>query len=616
MKKFRLRLSLRYKLLFVLTSLPSICLALYMLMATDLFQKYMVSYVYDSSVTVSRSVATQTRIELQALFDSLRPICESFDPVKRDFSDLGKLLFTKHPHVRALVLFEKNPAGGFDQIGSLTRDPQRDQEFVNHKSTIESLRSEVASQISYMTELPSFPGSVGISFRVGEANDPHGAVVVVLYSSEDLMNNFENTDSLYRTFLAKKTGDVVIGYKHSLGLEGLTHRLNSPIPEGTAEMKGQDGQAYLVSYASTGFGDLMVVSAVNKKSALKAVEVLIIKSIVFFIALIASTVIVSVIASGRLTAQLRELYEATGKIAQGDFDVRVDNRSGDEIGGLAESFTYMAQEVKRLMSETAQKARMENELATVKTVQETLFPPAVSQFGPIEVVGHFEPASECGGDWWSYSRVGERVFLWIGDATGHGAPAALITSAARSAASVIEMIPDVSPSMGLRIMNHAIHETSKGKINMTFFLASLNLTTGEFSYANASHDPPYLMRRKAGAPLGRKDLVPLMESNGPRLGEQPDVVFQETTLQLSPGDLIFFYTDGIMDIQNPKLEKWGERTFLRTLVSAANFNGGIFDKVAQVRKVAMDYRQEADLIDDVTMFMVEYNPAREQRAAS
>src|SRR5205823_2940179 len=116
-----------------------------------------------------------------------------------------------------------------------------------------------------------------------------------------------------------------------------------------------------------------------------------------------------------------------------------------EVGGLAESFNYMAAEVSRLMSETAEKARMQSELATVKTVQETLFPASQSQFGPIRIKGHFEPASECGGDWWNYSRVEDKIFLWIGDATGHGAPAALITGAACSAAAVIEGLPDMSP---------------------------------------------------------------------------------------------------------------------------------------------------------------------------
>ena len=187
-----------------------------------------------------------------------------------------------------------------------------------------------------------------------------------------------------------------------------------------------------MSYSRLGLSDIVVISTVSMNKALKAVDVLIKKSALFFIALIASTLLISLFASSQLTSALRELFEATAKIAQGDFSVRVLVRSKDEVGGLAESFNWMAEKVSHLMSETAEKARMENELATVKTVQETLFPADNLSDPRAQVVGHFQPASECGGDWWSYTLIGNKLYLWIGDATGHGAPAALITSAGQA----------------------------------------------------------------------------------------------------------------------------------------------------------------------------------------
>src|SRR5690606_30411398 len=148
--------------------------------------------------------------------------------------------------------------------------------------------------------------------------------------------------------------------------------------------------------------------------------------------------------------------------------------------------------------------------------------------------------SECGGDWWSYSRIGNKIFLYIGDATGHGAPAALITSAATSAAAVMETMPDITPGRALTILNRAIHQTSKGSIMMTFFVASIDLDNNTFTYSSASHDPPYLLRR-TGEKLGRKDLTPLNEVNGPRLGDRKDFIYDEASLEFNPGDLLFFY---------------------------------------------------------------------------
>ncbi len=108
------------------------------------------------------------------------------------------------------------------------------------------------------------------------------------------------------------------------------------------------------------------------------------------------------------------------------------------------NFNIMAAEVSRLLDQTAEKARMESELQTAKTVQETLFPETRAKIGPLAIAGYYEPASECGGDWWHYCQIGNKIFLWIGDATGHGAPAALITSAAKSASTIIERL-NISP---------------------------------------------------------------------------------------------------------------------------------------------------------------------------
>ncbi len=391
-----------------------------------------------------------------------------------------------------------------------------------------------------------------------------------LIKAEDFIGAFEGA-GLYASFVVNRTGSIAVGAMevatNDIGL--LKSVLSSKASEGTAEIKLSDGLTYLVSFANVGMGDLLVISKVDKSKALKAVEVLIAKSLLFFVSLLSVTLLISVFASNKLTSSLRELFEATNLVAKGDFSVRVVPRSNDEVGGLAESFNWMIGEVARHMESTAEKVRMEGELATVRTVQETLFPAAQSQFGPLAIRGHFEPASECGGDWWSYSRIGNRIFIYVGDATGHGAPAALITSAATSAAAVIETLPEVTPGRALTILNKAIHQTSKGSIMMTFFVCSIDLDKNLFTYASASHDPPYLLR-KTGEKLGRKDLVPLNEVNGPRLGDKKDFTYEETTIDFQPGDQLFFYTDGILDIQDADGKKWGERNFLKTLLESAN----------------------------------------------
>ncbi len=606
MRNFKVRLSLRYKLLFLLTSLPVVSLALYLFMATDLFQKDKVAYVFDSSATVSRSLATQMRVELQGAYAALRTVVEHYDSNKHDFSDVGQDLFHKNPKAHALLIFRHEANGKYTKIGELVKASVPAAAFASDQNLLGQLREQALESAAFVMENPALTGSISLSFRMGEKTDVDHLIVMALYQADDMVNGFDGS-GLYASTVITRSGLLSLGSADVVGadLNLLRNVVKSKASEGTAETKMPDGQTYLISYASVGLGDMIVISKVDKQKALKAVEVLVAKSILFFIALLALTLMISVVASNKLTLSLRELFEATAKIAQGDFTVRVKARSSDEVGGLAESFNFMAAEVARLMIETAEKARMQGELATVKTVQETLFPASQTQFGPVRIMGHFEPASECGGDWWSYSQVGDKIFLFIGDVTGHGAPAALITSAARSAAAVIEGLPDMSPGRALSIMNRAIYLTSKGQIMMTFFMASIDLVKGTFTYASASHDPPYLLKQNSEK-LTKKDLIPLNDVNGPRLGDQKEHQYKEVTVDFAPGDLVFLYTDGILDIESPEGKKWGERAFLKSLVDSANIVANVDTKVENLLVQLNKFRDGSDLIDDVTMVMCEY----------
>lgn len=602
---------MRYKLLGLLVTLPLVSLGLYLLMATDLFQKDKVAYVFDSSATVSRGLATQVRMEVQNSYGTVRSMVEGFDFSTGDFSAATKDVFSKDGRIQALTLVRKDDSGRYLPIGRLLKEGAIAQKFLASEGLQKDLVQQSIENSAALKEDPNLPNMIVVAFRLGEKDDPNHMIASALMKADDFLGAFEGA-GLYSSFVITRNGTLAIGGHNieAADLPLLRSVLMSRSGEGTAETKLSDGQTYLVSYASSGIGDLIVISKVDKSKALKAVEVLVAKSLLFFVALLASTLLISVFASNRLTSSLRELFEATAQMAKGDFSVRVTAQSNDEVGGLAESFNWMAGEVARHMENTAEKVRMEGELATVRTVQETLFPPSQSQFGPIRIKGHFEPASECGGDWWSYSRIGNKIFIYVGDATGHGAPAALITSAATSAAAVIETMPDITPGKALTILNRAIHQTSKGSIMMTFFVAAIDLDNNVFSYASASHDPPYLLRR-SGEKIQRKDIVPLNDVNGPRLGEQKDFVYDEFSMEFQPGDQVFFYTDGIMDVQDPEGKKWGERTFLKTLIDTANINENVDHKVELFREKMNKYRSGATLIDDVTMVMCEY----EKRAA-
>ena len=433
-------------------------------------------------------------------------------------------------------------------------------------------------------------------------------LVVLLFQLSDLSQQFQ-TRSAQSFFLLQKDGKILLGPEADLG-----KNLKDTLPvkfltlnkqaagSGVESIKDNKGVDKLVSYASVGWGDLYVVSTVPEMMALSAVDILKRKSLLFLIVLIAATTILSLLASSAVTNALTDLFEATGEVSNGNFDVKVAVNSSDEVGALAQNFNKMAAEVSRLMEQTAEKARMEGELQTARMVQETLFPPPRADFGSMEIAGFYEPASEVGGDWWSYTRIGDHVYLWIGDATGHGAGAALITSAAKSAAGLIETL-NFSPAQALQALNKSIYDVSRGKVMMTFFLGKLNLRTFEMVYCNASHEAPFLFRRKEG-PYKKKDIEFLNEVNNPRLGQGRDSEYKEVSVDLGPGDLLFFYTDGVPDIRNPANEAWGEREFIKGLLASLNTTPSSHEALVQFCESFQVYRQGTTLADDLTFFIV------------
>ncbi len=615
MNMAKIHISLKYKLLVLLVSLPVIALSLYLVLATHLFESDKIAYVFDSTSMAARSLSSRVRLELETEVKALSRIAVSFDlarsqlrPILGSLESEKNLLAVQGYQISSNHAFARNlhwvasdtESGGLGPAAGL-------------EDEVES-RSLIQRSLEDGLAIEGVPGSTDIlkiAMPWVKPGTRRSAFAVVAWVRFEELGAIFTKSSTYVPYLVGPRGNFLFeSIKSNIPrmaakasyFKGLLLRKT---PEGTEETGSESGPILLASFSKVGRGQLVTAAFVKKEDALHAIDLLFWKSILFFVALISFSLILSVFASGQLTSTLRALYIATQKVSSGDFSVQVQVKSNDEVGSLAESFNKMAGEISRLISETADKARMEKELETAKTVQETLFPDSNLVHQQLQLSGYYQPASECGGDWWYYSLIQGKLFVWIGDATGHGAPAALITSAARSAASVIENLPDVTPGKAMRLLNQAIHSTSKGKMMMTFFIASIDPATGEFVYSNASHDPPFLLRN-TGQKLTKKDIEPLNEVNNPRLGQESDFEFSEARFELGEGDSLLFYTDGVPDVKNPAAEAWGQKNFYKAILAAISENQPVQSKVDAIRSQIEGFRCGAELPDDVTFFLCQY----------
>ena len=273
-----------------------------------------------------------------------------------------------------------------------------------------------------------------------------------------------------------------------------------------------------------------------------------------------------------ISRPIRQLAWKADQIARGDLDARVDVSSGDEIGLLAENFNFMADQISILLQQTAEKAKMEQELEVAKAIQETLVPSdAPVKKSTLTFAGFYLPASQTGGDWWTWAELpGGRILLVIGDVTGHGIPSAMITAAAKSACDVARYVQEeITVTRLLEIMNHAIFESAQRRFVMTCFASIVDTKARTITYANAGHNFPYLFRQNEG----KGEFGSLM-IRGNRLGDDPTSKYEAKTTDLAMGDVLVWYTDGIVECENAAGEEYGEKRFRASVRKAAALDAG------------------------------------------
>ncbi len=301
-----------------------------------------------------------------------------------------------------------------------------------------------------------------------------------------------------------------------------------------------------------------------------------------------------------ISRPIKQLAWRADQIARGDLGARVAITSSDEIGLLGENFNFMADQIEILLVQTAEKARIEQELEVAKAIQETLVPgPELVEKGALAFAGYYQPAAQTGGDWWTWHELGDgKVLLVVGDVTGHGVPSAMITAAAKAACDVARHVEGdaVTVTRLLEIMNFAIIESAQRRFVMTCFASIVDTRARTVTYANAGHNFPYLFR----AGDGKGEFGSLM-IRGNRLGDDRDSRYEAKTTDLVPGDVLVWYTDGIVECDNHIGEEYGERRFRASVrkhaaLSASEMRDAI---VAD----ATNYFDQTPRKDDITMIV-------------
>jgi len=148
----------------------------------------------------------------------------------------------------------------------------------------------------------------------------------------------------------------------------------------------------------------------------------------------------------------------------------------------------------------------------------------------------------------------------------------------------------------LERVNNLMSQNNESAMFVSIFLGILDVTTGNFVYSNAGHNPPYI-RRKNGL-LQRLDY-----RHGPVIGALSDTQYKEATETLSPGDLLFGYTDGVTEAMNRHRALFTEERLRGHLSKLRNQNAktAVEDVI-----VALEEFEDDEQTDDITMLALEF----------
>jgi serine phosphatase RsbU (regulator of sigma subunit) len=235
----------------------------------------------------------------------------------------------------------------------------------------------------------------------------------------------------------------------------------------------------------------------------------------------------------------------------------IDGNTFELVG--SDQFTREMEKQRQIASERVEsERRAAQELEIAKQVQARLFPQCQPSLKTLDYAGICIQARHVGGDYYDFLALGhERLGLVIGDIAGKGIAAALLMANLQANLRSQFAIAREQPQLFLQSVNRLFYENTTDSSYATVFFADYDDTAQRLRYANCGHLSAILLRHNG--------TVELLHSTGTVLGMFEDWDSPIGECQLSAGDLLALYTDGVTEAFNATEEEFGEERLIEVL---------------------------------------------------
>lgn len=293
---------------------------------------------------------------------------------------------------------------------------------------------------------------------------------------------------------------------------------------------------------------------------------------------------------------------AEDNVAQLDVLERIQKR--DEIGILARVIGKMETDnvryVQNLTAVTAERERLGAELNVATQIQADMLPrnfPAFPERKEFDIYATMTPAREVGGDFYDFFLVDpDHLAVVIADVSGKGVPAALFMVIAKTLIKNHAQ-SGMAPEDVFSQVNNQLCENNEAGMFVTALLGVLEISTGQFTYVNAGHNPPLAALGGAGYTwlAGKRNFV---------LAGMENVRYRQQQIRLQPGDRLFLYTDGVTEAQDPQGQLYTEQR-LQTFWQRKDLQAlSLQEQLQQLHGDIAAFAGGAEQADDITMLLL------------
>ena len=285
---------------------------------------------------------------------------------------------------------------------------------------------------------------------------------------------------------------------------------------------------------------------------------------------------------------------------QGAFDFTTKPINLEDLERTIEKAAEQISFIKKAQQEHSQLESIRNDLHIAQEIQQKILPktfPPFPELKTFDIYAYMNAAKYVGGDFYDFFRIDQdRLGFVIADVAGKGVPAAIFMAISRTVIRTIALTEN-SAAMCMQRSNTFLCQENVNEMFVTAFYGILNLNTGLVTYCNAGHNPPVLMKAD-------NTVVSVPLTNDFILGGVENMTYHEKTLQLSPGDNLLLYTDGITEAMNTCHEQYSEKRLLencRELIGKSPKE--IVDRITEtVGKFVVGAVQS----DDITLLSITY----------